>query len=514
MSNRRFEMYQYRQIIFQMRHGQSDRAISKLKLAGRDKCCQIRQISIKRGWLNVNAPLPEDLVLREVFKTERKKSHSLTMPYADEIETWHQQNINGATIYRALIRKHGFAGSYDSVKRYLGHLKLKIAKLSASMILSFEPAEAAQVDFGKGPDIIDQLTGEAHKTWIFVMTLCFSRHQYAEIILNQQVETWLGCHKRAFEFLGGIPKKIIIDNAKCAITKACYYDPTVQRSYNEFAEGCGFIISPCPPYEPKKKGIVESGVKYVKNSFVPLRMFNSIDDANTQLHEWILQEAGLRKHGTTFEKPIRLFNEIEQHLLNPLPAQPVEFADWTQVKVHQDCHVNYRNCRYSAPYQHIKETIWLRASETSVRLYDNNELVGIHPRLFKPGDRSTEKGHFPPKAKYYLTRDNAWCLDASKKIGSDCYQLMQILLNDPTLDRRRAMQGIINLSERFSNEQVNAACHRALFFNSPKYKTIKSILEQGIENKFEELAVVPDKIFENAYINGKFCRKFELRNSQ
>ena len=69
--------------------------------------------------------------------------------------------------------------------------------------------------------------------------------------------------------------KIIIDNPKCAITKACYYDPVVQRSYGEFAEGYGFIIAPCPPRDPQKKGRVESGVKYVKNNFVPLRQFSS-----------------------------------------------------------------------------------------------------------------------------------------------------------------------------------------------------------------------------------------------
>jgi transposase len=102
--------------------------------------------------------------------------------------------------------------------------------------LDFAPGEAAQVDFGSGPQIIDVFTGEVIKTWFFVMTLCFSRHQYAEIVTNQRVDTWLACHRRAFEFFGGVPKKLIIDNAKCAITRACYHDPAVQRSYATCAE--------------------------------------------------------------------------------------------------------------------------------------------------------------------------------------------------------------------------------------------------------------------------------------
>ena len=101
---------------------------------------------------------------------------------------------------------------------------------------------------------------------------------YAEIVLQQDIETWLGCHRRAFNFFNGVSKKIIIDNAKCAITKACYYDPVVQRSYAEFAEGYGFIISACPPHDPQKKGRVESGVKYVKKNFLPLRRFQRSND--------------------------------------------------------------------------------------------------------------------------------------------------------------------------------------------------------------------------------------------
>ena len=85
------------------------------------------------------------------------------------------------------------------------------------------------------------------------MTLCFSRHMYAEIVADQKLSTWLGCHRRAFEFFNGLPTKLIIDNTKCAITRACFRAPEVQRSYGELAEGYGFLISPCPPNDPQKK---------------------------------------------------------------------------------------------------------------------------------------------------------------------------------------------------------------------------------------------------------------------
>ena len=92
-------------------------------------------------------------------------------------------------------------------------------------VLEFDPGEAAQVDFGKGPEVLDPRTGELLSTWIFVMTLAWSRHAYAEVVTDQKVATWLGCHRRAFEWFNGVPRRLTIENPKCAITRACYHDP-------------------------------------------------------------------------------------------------------------------------------------------------------------------------------------------------------------------------------------------------------------------------------------------------
>jgi len=150
----------------------------------------------------------------------------------------------------------------------------------ATVRLVFVPGEAAQVDFGAGPLLADA-AGVVRRTWAFVMTLCFSRHQYVEFVWDQTVATWLGCHRRAFEWFAAVPERLIIDNAKCAITKACVYDPQAQRSYADCAEGYGFRIDACPPHDPQKKGIVESGVKYLKGNFLPLRAFRDLADLNT-----------------------------------------------------------------------------------------------------------------------------------------------------------------------------------------------------------------------------------------
>lgn len=497
-------MYQYRQIIFRLRQGDSIRSIAQAKLADRKKLRQIRDVARQQGWLSIERDLPTDEELFLWFKRQEKLAKtSSAEPYKAQIEAWVKQGIQASTIHAALQRQYAFSASYHSTLRLVN--RIKETALPVTMILDFQPGECAQVDFGAGPKLVDSLTGHETKTWIFVMVLAWSRHMYAEIVLRQDVETWLGCHRRAFEWFNGIPKKITIDNAKCAITKACYYDPIVQRSYGDCAEGYGFIISACPPRDPQKKGRVESGVKYVKNSFVPLRVFRNLVDANEQLKAWLLEVAGNRIHGSTHEKPLTLF-ETERSLLKTLPNNPPELAVWEKVSVHGNCHVQFLKCYYSAPFRLVRQELWLRASETTIRLYKEHDLVAVHPRLFKHGSRHSLNEHLPPNALAYCMRDSQWCLEQSRHIGPHCEQLIMQLLTESVVDYLRGVQGIIALQKKYGNARLDAACKRAISFQCGYYKTVKSILQQGLE-----CAPLPDKkafdILAEAYTGkGRFCR--------
>jgi transposase len=504
MSNRKFEMHEIRQIIFRLRQDDSIRSIARAKLADRKKIREINKIAIQEDWLNSEKELPTDEELSKFFKPKKTiPAQSLILPYKEQIEAWVKQGIQASTIHAALQRQYHFLGGYNAIQRYVK--KLKDKSPDVTMILEFKPGECAQVDFGAGPPLINDVTGEIIKTWIFVMVLAFSRHMYAEIVLRQDVETWLGCHRRAFEWFNGVPKKIILDNAKCAITKACYYDPAAQRSYAEFAQGYGFIISPCPPYDAPKKGRVEAGVKYVKNAFVPLRDFPNMVNGNQQLKTWLLETAGNRIHGSTHEKPLTLF-ETERLFLRALPDNPPEFAVWEKVTVHGNCHVQFLKCYYSAPYQLVRQILWLRASETTVRLFRDHELVAIHPRLFKPGSKNSLQEHLPPNALAYCMQDSQWCLEQAKKIGGYCEKVIQKLLSDSVVDYLRAAQGIVALQKKYGSARLDAASRRALVFQSVHYKTIKSILQQGLE-----YAPLPDQdafdaLTETYTGGGRFCR--------
>ena len=508
MANRRIQMFEYRQIIYRMRKGESDRAIAKTGLIGRVKAKLIRCVAKINGWLNPTTSLPSEQEIANsiIVKNNTVKVNNKIEPYVDQINAWFTKGIKSARIiHQSLVNQYNFTGSYNCVQRYIKtHKKNKTSDITVP--LYFAPGEASQVDFGQGPKIYDPKTGKSVKSWFFVMTLCFSRHQYVEIVQHQDCATWLGCHRRAFEWFGGCVKKIIIDNTKAAITKACFFEPEVQRSYGQLAEDYGFIISACPPYDPSKKGVVEAGVKFIKSSFLPLKIFNDFTDANKQAKEWILSTAGNRIHGTTKQKPLNSFNEIEKTLLKPLPELTPEPCFWVKVKCYRDCHVRFEHCRYSVPYRFVKKILWLKASETTVKIYDDYQLIALHCRSYIPGTTISLIEHYPPEAISYLSHDSKWCLDQANIVGPNCAKIVESLLNDRISDYLRAAQVMIKLKKSFGKSRLELASKRALEIGAGNYKTVKELLSKGLDSQSSTELVI-NKL-EKAYLGaGKFCRK-------
>ncbi|MFN9122590.1 MAG: IS21 family transposase, partial [bacterium] len=342
-------MFQYRQALARLRAGDTDRELARSGLMGREKVAAFRAIAAEQGWLAPDRALPEEGELAALLGQPRRARSTVSSvePWRAQVTAWVEEGVQGTTIHAALKRNHGYTGSYSAVYRMIAGIHSAQVP-EATVRLHFAPGEAAQVDFGAGPMLRDA-DGVERRTWAFVMTLCFSRHQYVEFVWDQSVATWLGCHRRAFEWFGAVPRRLIIDNAKCAITRACASDPLVQRAYGECALGYGFKIDPCPPHDPQKKGIVEAGVKFVKRGFLPLREVRDIADLNAQARQWVMNEAGERIHGTTRKAPLELF-ALERHTLLPLPVIAPDLGTWHRATLHRDCHLKLDTSLYSAPF--------------------------------------------------------------------------------------------------------------------------------------------------------------------
>jgi hypothetical protein len=364
--------------------------------------------------------------------------------------------------------------------------KLAAATPAVTVRIEVQPGEEAQVDFGYAGLIRDPQSGPLRKTWVFVMTLSWSRHQYVELVFDQTVETWLRLHIHAFAYFGGVPRRIVLDNLKAAILKACVDDPTVQRSYRELAEHYGFLIAPCRPGTPRHKGKVESGVHYVRRNFLAGQEFQDLHQGNSQALVWVEQVAGQRIHGTTKQKPLVRFREVEQAALLPLPGEPYDLAVWKQVTVGRDCYVNFDRAYYSVPYRLVGQQVWVRGGLTSVRIYADHKLEAVHPRARQAGERYTVLDHLPPEKVAGLTTTRESCAARAAEIGPSTAEVVTCLLAQRPVDRLPMVQRLLRLVDKYGALRLERACQRALPFEEYTGQTIRRILEKGLD-----LAVLP-----------------------
>jgi transposase len=472
-----------RELLRQLRQTTSDRAVQRATGVHRQTVKRYRTWATAQGLLSGPLPpLPElEQRLRQTLpEPPPPQNTSSVEPYRTLVSQLHKEGVEMTAILERL-KERGYAGSYSAVRRFVGRLTPVAPEVFVRV--ECKPGEEAQVDFGFAGLLRDPATGQLRRAWAFVMTLAWSRHQYVEFVFDQTLTTWLLCHRHAFERLGGVPARVVVDNLKAAIVKACFDDPLVQQSYRECAEHYGFLIAPCRPRTPRHKGKVEQGgVHYVKRNFLAGREPTGITQANQEVQTWCTTTAGLRLHGTTREKPLVRFEETERGRLKPLPVAPYDLATWKEVTVGADGHITFDNAYYSVPCRCGRGTrLWVRGGAQFVTIYTlQHEPVFTHDRAQQAGARVTHLDHLPPEKVAGLTVSREGCQAAASAIGPATSAMVTTLLADPAVDRLRTAGRLLRLGERYGTANLEAACARAAQFAEPAYATVKRILVGGL----------------------------------
>ncbi len=472
------------EIIRRVRAGESDRAIHQALGIHRDTVRKYREWASEHELLAGELP---DLATLQQWLNETQASSpppqnlSSVEPYRELVKQLRAADVEIAAIYQRL-QEQGYQGSYQSVWRFVR--KLEPGSPDATVRVESQPGQEAQVDFGYAGRMVDEASGKERPAWAFVMTLAYSRHQYVEFVFDQKVGTWLECHRRAFAFFGGVPRRLVVDNLKAAIIRACWDDPQVQQSYRECAAHYGFLIAPCRPYTPEHKGKVEQGgVHYVKRNFLGGRPVTSLKEANRAVLVWCLTTAGERVHGTTKEAPVIRF-ESEHQVLRPLPATAYDSGEWKLLKLHRDCYVVFDSAYYSAPFRYIGQVLRVRGGNKQVRIYSQDyQLLAMHERAEQPGERQTHPEHLPPQKLPGWLLDRTACREEAAQVGPATLQVVSTLLDDPVLDRLPTAGRLLRLRHRFSDERLEASCRRALAFDDASYMTVKRILTENLDDE-------------------------------
>jgi transposase len=363
----------------------------------------------------------------------------------------------------------------DLYKEWAGRLKPTLRQIHPA-------GEKLFVDFaGHTVEVIDGLTGEIGQAQIFVAALGASSFTYAEAVWTQTLPDWITVHVNAFRFIGGVTRQIISDNLKAGVTKACFREPMVNRTYADMAAHYGAAILPARPYKPRDKAKVEVAVQVVQRWILARlrhRQFFSLAELNAAIRALVDQLNDRRMRGLGASRR-SLFEQLDRPALIALPATDYEYAEWKRCRVGLDYHVEIAKHWYSVPYQLLRQEVEARITARTVEIFHKGKRVASHLRSLRQHRPTTVAEHMPSAHR----RHRDWTHDRIRReaarIGDDTAVLIDVILRSRPHPEQgfRSCIGILGLEKSFGIERLDAACARALALGTRSYSSVAAILK-------------------------------------
>lgn len=361
--------------------------------------------------------------------------------------------------------------------------------LDLSMRQTHAPGEKVFVDFaGHTAPVYDRLTGECTHVQIFVGAMGLSQYIYAEAVETQEIRNWVSCHSHMYEFFGGVPAVTVPDNLRSAVTKACAYDPELNRTYKDLSDHYDTLILPARVRKPKDKAKAENAVQQVERwVLAPLRnhKFFSLAELNAAISEQLKLLNG-RPLTVVNRSRQELFDEYDKPALKVLPCATFRIPEWRiNATVNIDYHVDFEGHYYSVPYGLARKKVDLRVTSRTVECLHQGRRVAMHARAFTRGQHSTIEEHRPRNHREY----GAWPPERIRRwadsIGPQTSEVVEAILSRKRHPEQgyRAALGVIRLAKTYTPERLEKACERALAIRAPAYRTVHSILKTGFDQE-------------------------------
>ncbi|MEA3346822.1 MAG: IS21 family transposase [Candidatus Auribacterota bacterium] len=447
----------------------------------------IHKISRNNLSFNDIKDLP-DSTLSEIIYGQRKRStryEMLSRHFPGFLKELKRKGVTLQLLWEEYKEKNPEGLMYS---QFCEHFKKWRKASKVTLHIEHRAGDKMFADFaGTKMSIVDRKTGKEKELEIFAASLGASQLTYVEAVESQKKEDWIKVNENALRYFGGVPKAIVPDCLKSAVSKGCKYEPDINPEYYAFASHYGTTILPARPYRPQDKAIVENTVKIVyRRIYAPLR--NKTFYSRKELNEAILEL--LEKHNNTNFQNLPysrrdLFNDVEKNVLRQLPFQRYEFKEFRSLKVLFNYHVYLRedDHYYSVPYKHVGKQIMMLYTGSIVEIYHNNVRIALHKR-----DRSTNKyttlsEHMPPHHRFYAKWSPQKLINWGNGMGENVRKMTEGMLSMARHPEQafRSCMGLLNLSRKYGNERVNKACGRALAYDSFSYKKVKMILEKGLD---------------------------------
>lgn len=335
--------------------------------------------------------------------------------------------------------------------------------------------------------IYDRAGGPVVKASLFVAALGASSYTYAELSATQQLNDWIGAHIHALEFLQGVPDLVVPDNTKTGVTRSCRYDPDLNPTYQELALHYGFGVVPARPYKPKDKAVVEAAVQVSQRWIVAAlrhRQFFSVQEGNQAVRE-LLDKLNQRPFRKREGSRASVFAAVDQPALKPLPAERYDMSQWAKAKVNIDYHIAFDGNFYSVPYKLVGKEVEVRSTPLTVEIFLKRERVASHTRMHGENHASTRNEHRPKPHQAYLEWTPQRLVEWAAKVGPKTSSLVEQILTSyphPQMGFRSCL-GVMRLAKQYTPARMEAAAERALATGTCRYRSVKSILANGLDQQ-------------------------------
>ena len=380
-------------------------------------------------------------------------------------------------------------------------------KLDLVLRQEHRAGEKLFVDYaGDTVPIVDRHTGETQEASIFVAVLGASNYTYAEASLRQDLPSWLAAHTRALEFLGGCPCVVVPDNTKDAVHRPCRYEPDLNASYSDWASHYGVAVIPARVRRPRDKAKAESGVLVVERWILAAlrhRTFFSLGELNEAIAE-LLERLNTRNFHKLPGNRRQRFQDLDRPALGPLPAQRYVFAQWKKARVNIDYHIEFDRHYYSVPYVLVGQKVELRTTVTTVEIFHQGRRVTSHRRSYQPGKATTLDEHRPECHRRYLEWSPSRLIHWAQKVGPHTASVVEKILQSRRYPEQsyRSCLGILRLGSSFGEDRLEQACRRALRLQACSYKSIQSMLKNGLDRQAEPQPLPERPPIEHANVRG------------
>jgi len=496
-------------------------ALSNEKISARDIGRSLRvshptvqkyvQAVIEAGldWGKIQAM--DDVQLKAVLKSAAGRRIDIDRPLPD-FEYLHQERKKqGVTMY-LLWQEYKQANpngyEYSQFRRYYSNY---IKKIDVTLRQRHRFGESMFVDYaGQTIPIYDRNTGVTAQAQIFVAVLGGSNYTYVEATADQSLPSWTGSHVRSFEYFGGVPERIVPDNLKSGVNKACRYEPDINPTFREMGAYYQTVIMPARVRHPQDKAKVESGVLVVERWILASlrnRKFFNLGELNIAIRELllILNQRKFKKMDGSRES---VFLSYEKQTLKELPARRWEYAQWKKATVNIDYHIELEKHYYSVPYVLVHEVVHARYTSQTVEIFHKNKRVASHARTIEK--YTTVDEHMPKSHQEYVGITPSKLIEQGKHIGNKTGELIEYILNDRKYPPQgyRSCLGILRLAKNYPVARLEGACARALAIGGHSFKSVDAILKSGLDQqplmkKPQQVTIVHENIRGGEYFGNQ-----------